>query len=80
LADALGMGLWLLMTAPTSATGGLVASAATMEGITMGDTISSAMVSVLDISAVAIPSADSMAADFTVAATVVVVVDIDRLI
>ena len=55
------MGLWLLMTGRTLGAGGLVTTVATM-----GDTISSAMVSALDISAVAIPLADSMPEDSTV--------------
>jgi hypothetical protein len=67
------MGLWLLMTAPTSATGGLVASAAIMGDTTMGDTISSAMASALDISAAVILLVDSTQADSTAVA------DIDKL-
>jgi hypothetical protein len=57
------MGLLLLLTGRTLVADGLVTTAATM-----GDTISSAMVSALDISAVAIPLADSMQVDFMVVA------------
>jgi hypothetical protein len=69
------MGLLLLLTGRTLVADGLVTTATT--AATMGDTISSAMVSALDISAVAIPLADSMQVDFMVVAAMVAAV-IDR--
>jgi hypothetical protein len=68
LADALGMGLWLLLTVLTS-----VADILMTLVPTMGDTTSSAIVSALAISAVAIPLVDSMAvADSTAVADMAV--------
>jgi hypothetical protein len=64
-----------LLTGRTLAAGGLVTTAAT--AATMGDTISSAIVSALAISAVAIPLADSMQEDST-AVDSTAVADIDK--
>ena len=68
------MGLWLLMTGRTLAAGGLVTTVATM-----GDTTSSAMALALDISAGAIPLADSMQEDSTVVADFMAAAVTDRL-
>ncbi len=70
------MGLWLLMTGRTLLADGLVTTATRA---TMGDTISSAMALALDISAVAIPLADSMQEDSTVVADFMAAAVTDRL-
>ena len=67
------MGLWVLLTALTPVARTLVTTVPTM-----GVTTSSAIVSELDISAVAIPLADSMQEDSTVV-DFMAVADIDRL-
>jgi hypothetical protein len=75
-ADALGTGLWLLLTVLTA-----VADILMTLVPTMGDTTSSAIVSALAISAVAIPLADSTVVDSMAVADSTAVADmaVDKL-